>query len=181
MSFAPNAIAAGDDDTVTRQITGVAAGSQETDAVNVAQLKALAAQALSEDSLGDRSNYTEQNYIRNNEAVARSLDSLDIAVDRINRNAASAQVANEARFKAVEHSIDKMEKGLEANNALAALVPLNGQFKTQISVALGGYESNQALAVGAFHHVSDRVLINTGIAYGGNRNMSYNAGVTFGF
>ena len=38
-----NAIAVGDDDTVTRQITGVAAGSKDTDAVNVAQLKELAA------------------------------------------------------------------------------------------------------------------------------------------
>ena len=36
-----NAIAIGDDATVTRQITGVAAGSKDTDAVNVAQLKAL--------------------------------------------------------------------------------------------------------------------------------------------
>ncbi len=38
-----NAIAVGDDNTVTRQITGVAAGSKDTDAVNVAQLKAVAA------------------------------------------------------------------------------------------------------------------------------------------
>ena len=37
-----NAIAVGDDSTVTRQITGVAAGSADTDAVNVAQLKAAA-------------------------------------------------------------------------------------------------------------------------------------------
>ena len=40
-----NAIAVGDDDTVTRQITGVAAGSKDTDAVNVAQLKELTAGA----------------------------------------------------------------------------------------------------------------------------------------
>ena len=36
-----NAIAVGNDSTVTRQITGVAAGSLNTDAVNVAQLKAV--------------------------------------------------------------------------------------------------------------------------------------------
>ncbi|MCT8535316.1 hypothetical protein KZ355_11335, partial [Glaesserella parasuis] len=35
------AVAVGNDTTVTRQITGVAAGTQDTDAVNVAQLKAL--------------------------------------------------------------------------------------------------------------------------------------------
>jgi autotransporter adhesin len=38
-----NAIAVGDDDTATRQITGVAAGSKDTDAVNVAQLKEVSA------------------------------------------------------------------------------------------------------------------------------------------
>ena len=36
-----NAIAVGNDSTVTRQITGVAAGSLDTDVVNVAQLKAV--------------------------------------------------------------------------------------------------------------------------------------------
>ena len=36
-----NAIAVGNDSTVTRQITGVAAGALDTDAVNVAQLKAV--------------------------------------------------------------------------------------------------------------------------------------------
>nr|WP_308612397.1 ESPR-type extended signal peptide-containing protein [uncultured Dialister sp.] len=36
-----NAVAIGNDGTVTRQLTGVAAGSLETDAVNVAQLKAV--------------------------------------------------------------------------------------------------------------------------------------------
>ena len=36
-----NAIAIGNDNTVTRQLTGVAAGSLDTDAVNVAQLKAV--------------------------------------------------------------------------------------------------------------------------------------------
>ena len=41
-----NAIAVGDDGTVTRQITGVAAGSKDTDAVNVAQLKKVAEGAV---------------------------------------------------------------------------------------------------------------------------------------
>ena len=41
-----NAIAIGNDNTVTRQLTGVAAGSLDTDAVNVAQLKKMAAEGL---------------------------------------------------------------------------------------------------------------------------------------
>ena len=42
-----NAIAVGNDSTTTRQITGVAAGSLDTDAVNVAQLKAVQSQSAS--------------------------------------------------------------------------------------------------------------------------------------
>lgn len=41
-----NAIAVGNDSEITRQITGVAAGSLDTDAVNVAQLKKMAAEGL---------------------------------------------------------------------------------------------------------------------------------------
>ena len=41
-----NAIAVGNDSEVTRQITGVAAGSLDTDVVNVAQLKKMAAEGL---------------------------------------------------------------------------------------------------------------------------------------
>ena len=128
-----NAVAVGDDANVTRQITGVAAGTKDTDAVNVAQLKAVS-----------------------------------------NQN-----------FREIGHEIDKLEnkmaKGLAANNALASLVPLDSKYKTQISMAIGGYDDNQAIAIGAFHYLSDNVLVNTGIAYGGNSSLSYGAGVTFGF
>ena len=108
-----------------------------------------------------------------------------MAVNSVRQEISSAQVANEARFNGVERRIskveDKMEKGLAANNALAALTPLSSSYKTQLSAALGGYENKQAFAFGAFHYVNDRVLVNTGVAYGGNDSLSYNAGITFGF
>ena len=74
-----------------------------------------------------------------------------------------------------------MGKGLAANNALAALTPLDDRYKSQVSMALGGYENNQAIAVGAFHYVNEKILLNTGVAYGGNDSLSYNVGITFGF
>ena len=74
-----------------------------------------------------------------------------------------------------------MEKGLAANNALAALKPLSSTYQTQLSAAMGGYENNQAFAIGGFHYITEKVLLNTGVAYGGNNSMSYNVGVTFGF
>ena len=136
-------------------------------------------------AIGDRSNYTEQNYIKNNQTVAKSLDSLDVAVGNMKNEFVSAQMANEVRFNGIERKIykleDKMGKGLAANNALAALTPLDDRYKSQVSMALGGYENNQAIAVGAFHYVNEKILLNTGVAYGGNDSLSYNVGITFGF
>ncbi|MDY6407256.1 MAG: YadA C-terminal domain-containing protein, partial [Pseudomonadota bacterium] len=100
-------------------------------------------------------------------------------------SAANTQAANEANFARLDSKINKLEtkleKGLAANNALAGLVPLDHVHKTQISAALGGYKYNQALAVGAFHYINDRTLLNAGAAYGGNDSLSYKVGVTFGF
>ena len=139
-----------------------------------------------EQSIGDRSHYSEQNYIKNNESVASSLNSLDVAVGRTQKNLAAVQAANEARFKNIENNLnhleDKMKKGLAASNALARLVPLSGdKYKTQLSIAMGGYENNQAAAIGGFHYISEGVLLNTGIAYGGDDNLSYGVGLTVGF
>ena len=99
--------------------------------------------------------------------------------------AAETQERNEAQFSKLSSKINKletkMEKGLAANNALTGLVPLDHVHKTQISAALGGYKDNQALAVGAFHYLNNRTLLNAGAAYGGNDSLSYKVGVTFGF
>ena len=136
-------------------------------------------------AIGDRTNYSEQNVISNNQTVAQSLDSLDVAVGDIQRNMTASQAANNARFERIESKItqldDKINKGLAANNALAGLVPLDHCHRTQISAAMGGYSDNQALAVGAFHYINDRTLLNAGAAYGGNSSISYKVGVTFGF
>lgn len=53
-----NAIAVGDpDNKITRQITGVAAGSEDTDAVNVAQLKALRSDLQTDAANGKKTHY----------------------------------------------------------------------------------------------------------------------------
>lgn len=107
------------------------------------------------------------------------------AEEAIRSDLRSTQVQYEARFSNIESKInkleDKMEKGLAATAALAGLQPLSNAHQTQLSAAVGGYGSNQALAVGAFHYINDRTLLNAGAAYGGNSNVSYKVGITFGF
>lgn len=107
------------------------------------------------------------------------------AEEAIRSDLRNTQVQYEARFNNIESKInkleDKMEKGLAATAALAGLQPLSNAHQTQLSAAVGGYGSNQALAVGAFHYINDRTLLNAGAAYGGNSNVSYKVGITFGF
>ncbi|WP_371751075.1 ESPR-type extended signal peptide-containing protein [Snodgrassella alvi] len=64
-----------DDKNITRQITGVAAGSDYTDAVNVAQLKSLHSYALS--SLNTESETFNNNLV----SVGNSIDTLSTSVD----------------------------------------------------------------------------------------------------
>lgn len=107
------------------------------------------------------------------------------AEEAIRSDLRNTQVQYEARFSNIESKInkleDKMEKGLAATAALAGLQPLSNAHQTQLSAAVGGYGSNQALGVGAFHYINDRTLLNAGAAYGGNSNVSYKVGITFGF
>ncbi len=135
-------------------------------------------------SIGDRRTLSGD-YVSTGDVVT-NLQSLNDGIESLASNAASTQAGNERRFAAIDHRInkleDKMEKGLAATAALTGLSPLPPtEHKTQISAAMGGYGSNQALAVGAFHYLNDRTLLNAGAAYGGNSNVSYKVGVTFGF
>ena len=124
-------------------------------------------------------------YVAAGNTVGQNLNALDSALGDVRSDMASTQASNERRFAQIDRRIDKledkMEKGLAANNALAGLVPLDHTHTTQISAAMGGYGSSQALAIGAFHYLNDRTLLNAGVGYGGNSNMSYKVGVTFGF
>ena len=63
-------------DTATRQLAGVAAGINDTDAVNVAQLKALASVT------GDKS-YASANYITANDDLTKAAGKLDEAIGKI--------------------------------------------------------------------------------------------------
>ena len=73
-----NAIAIGDaKNGVTRQLTGLAAGSEDTDAVNVAQLKAVSADSASK--TGDLQ-YTNAKYVAKDDDLTVAVGKLDTAV-----------------------------------------------------------------------------------------------------
>ena len=168
---------AGDETTVTSLATHVQALNNNVDATigDLSELDDLSFFATSTQGEGD----SITDYLTNLNG------NLEAAMEQRDQAAAATQAANNAEFARLDSKINKletkMEKGLAANNALAGLVPLDHVHKTQISAAMGGYKNNQALAVGAFHYLNDRTLLNAGAAYGGNDSVSYKVGVTFGF
>lgn len=96
------------------------------------------------------------------------------------------QVNNmQGRVNGLGHKINnverRMEQGLATVTALTALHPNpRHQGKTQISVGTGMYADNVAGAVGIFHYLNDRVMLNAGAAYGGDTSWAGNVGITIG-
>lgn len=75
----------------------------------------------------------------------------------------------------------RMEQGLATVTALTALHPNpRHKGKTQISVGTGMYSDNVAGAVGIFHYLTERVMLNAGAAYGGDTSWAGNVGITIG-
>ena len=75
----------------------------------------------------------------------------------------------------------RMEQGLATVTALTALHPNpRHKGKTQISVGSGMYADNVAGAIGVFHYLNDRVILNAGAAYGGDTSWAGNVGITIG-
>ena len=76
---------------------------------------------------------------------------------------------------------DRVDELGAMSAAFSALVPnARAPGNTQLSVGVGGYESELGVAAGLFHYVNDRVLVNAGVSSTGNET-SGRAGVTFGW
>ena len=147
-----NAMAVGDGDKVTRQITGVAAGSEDTDAVNVAQLKRVNDNLSTvDDKVNGVNDQVTANTTHINQIENRVSD-LDSRIDRTGANAA----------------------------ALAALHPLDYDPNNKFNFAggYGNYRGKNAVAIGAFYRPNPRVMFSVGGSTGGSEHM-INAGVSF--
>ena len=88
-------------------------------------------------------------------------------------------------FAAVNSRIDdldeEMKKGFASQAALAGLFQPYNVGKFNLSVALGGYESEQAMALGTGYRFNDNFAMKAGIAtdIGGFDHLTYNIGANF--
>ncbi|MFV0617018.1 ESPR-type extended signal peptide-containing protein [Megasphaera sp. WILCCON 0056] len=115
-----NAIAVGDDSTTTRQITGVAAGSLDTDVVNVAQLRAVdekhtivtvGGQAVT----ADNTPVTGGNLDLKRTTAANGQETYDLSLDK---NVTLGEQAETKGGKLTVNNVDKFENYDEKGNRL---------------------------------------------------------------
>ncbi|MDU2183760.1 MAG: YadA-like family protein, partial [Negativicoccus succinicivorans] len=144
------AVAVGNEEEgFSRQITGVAAGTKDTDAVNVVQLKKLESNVNEQmTGLDTRITTNTANITANTENITvlnGRVDQLDTRVDRIGAGAA----------------------------ALAGLHPLDydPENKWDFAASYGNYNGANAVAIGAFYRPTANRMFSVGGSFGDGENM----------
>lgn len=174
-------------DAGNQQIHGVKAGTANTDAVNVFQLKDVQNNVANNtnriNDLGQKVN-TNANDIRAVEHTILDHEGritvLENGVKDLDNkiNSTAGNVLNQSKSYT-----DNQAAKVGANAAaLSALHPLdfNADEKWQFSVGFGNYKGKNATALGAFYQPNENVLLSVGTTLGAGENM-VNAGATVRF
>ena len=90
-------------------------------------------------------------------------------------------------FAAVNTRIDTLDKKMK--RGFASQAALNGLFqpynvgKFNVTAAIGGYDSEQAMAIGTGYRFNENIAVKAGIAsdLGAFDHITYNVGVNFEF
>ena len=137
-----------DEFSATRQITGVAAGTENTDAVNVAQLKALES------------------------TVNGGMTGLDT---RITTNTGKITELG-GRIGILGNRVDRVGAGAAALAALHPL-DYDPENKWDFAAGYGNYSGANAVAIGAFYRPNENQMFSISGSFGGGENM-VNAGIS---
>ena len=137
-----------DEFSATRQITGVAAGTENTDAVNVAQLKALES------------------------TVNGGMTGLDT---RITTNTGKITELG-GRIGILGNRVDRVGAGAAALAALHPL-DYDPENKWDFAASYGNYNGANAVAIGAFYRPNENQMFSISGSFGGGENM-VNAGIS---
>ena len=130
----------------------------------------------------------DKNIAANKDAIAANKDAISANKDAIAANTetiAKNYTEMKNNFTAVNQRIDdldeEMKKGFASQAALAGLFQPYNVGKFNLSVALGGYESEQAMALGTGYRFNENFAMKAGIAtdVGGFDHLTYNIGANF--
>ena len=151
-----------DEFSATRQITGVAAGTENTDAVNVAQLKAL------ESTVNDGMTGLDTRITTNTEKITENSTKIIANSEKITELG--------GRIGTLDTRVDRVGAGAAA---LAALHPLDydPENKWDFAAGYGNYSGANAVAIGAFYRPNENQMFSIGGSFGGGENM-VNAGIS---
>ena len=141
---------------VTRQITGVAAGTEDTDAVNVVQLKKLASNVNEQmTGLDTRITTNTENITANTEKITANTENITVLNGRVDR---------------LDTRVDRIGAGAAA---LAGLHPLDydPENKWDFAASYGNYNGANAVAIGAFYRPTENRMFSVGGSFGGGENM----------
>lgn len=143
-------------DVGNQQIHGIKAGTANTDAVNVSQLKEV------ENKVNDNSKRIDTNENR--------INDLDNKITDVGRNA----------LERANHYTDlQVNKGVAKASALAGLkfLDYNPKDKWSFAASVGHYRNANAVAVGAAYQPNENTMIHGGVTLDGK--VAYNLGVSF--
>ena len=192
------AVSVGDvDNGVTRQITSVAAGSKDTDAVNVAQLKQLQNQVNSVGSTTvSAGNHIKVDTTTNGNVKDYKVSLADDITNQINNNTTNItniqgdvnnikqDVTNiQNNITNIGQNISrfdrKINRGVAGAAALAALHPLDfdPDAKWDFAAGYGHFHDGNATALGAFYRPNEDVQLSIGSTLG-NGETVVNAGLS---
>lgn len=192
------AVSVGDvDNGVTRQITSVAAGSKDTDAVNVAQLKQLQNQVNSVGSTTvSAGNHIKVDAMTNGNVKDYKVSLADDITNQINNNTTNItniqgdvnnikqDVTNiQNNITNIGQNISrfdrKINRGVAGAAALAALHPLDfdPDAKWDFAAGYGHFHDGNAAALGAFYRPNEDVQLSIGSTLG-NGETVVNAGLS---
>ena len=192
------AVSVGDvDNGVTRQITSVAAGSKDTDAVNVAQLKQLQNQVNSVGSTTvSAGNHIKVDATTNGNIKDYKVSLADDITNQINNNTTNItniqgdvnnikqDVTNiQNNITNIGQNISrfdrKINRGVAGAAALAALHPLDfdPDAKWDFAAGYGHFHDGNAAALGAFYRPNEDVQLSVGSTVG-NGETVVNAGLS---
>ena len=155
---------------LTRQITGVAAGTEDTDVVNVAQLKKLAGNVSEQmTGLDTRITTNTENIKKNTEDIKTNTENIKTNTENIKTNTENIAVLN-GRVDRLDTRVDRVGAGAAA---LAGLHPLDydPENKWDFAAGYGNYNGANAVAIGAFYRPDENKIISIGGSFGGGENM----------
>lgn len=123
----------------------------------------------------------KNNIEKNKQEIAANKTQIEKNAEAIKNNYAEMKQNFAAMNTRIDDLDDEMKKGFASQAALAGLFQPYNVGKFNLSVALGGYESEQAMALGTGYRFNENFAMKAGIAtdVGGFDHLTYNIGANF--